>query len=55
MRIVEILGGVYSGLGINSADYFRFLIWVTLGNIVGGSLFVALIKYGHARPDTFNH
>ena len=26
----------------------HFLLWATLGNIVGGSIFVALIKYSHA-------
>ena len=33
------------------ADVGRFLLWATLGNAVGGVVFVAFIKYGHARPE----
>jgi formate/nitrite transporter FocA (FNT family) len=29
----------------------RFLLWATLGNVVVGSVFIALFKYGHARPE----
>jgi formate/nitrite transporter FocA (FNT family) len=29
----------------------RFLIFAVLGNAVGGSVFVAILKYGHARPE----
>ncbi len=46
---VEVLAGVFAGQGIGGADYGKFLLWTTLGNILGGSVFVALIKYGHAR------
>jgi formate/nitrite transporter FocA (FNT family) len=46
---VEVLGGVFIGRGANMADFGKFLIWATLGNIVGGTVFVALIKYGHAH------
>jgi len=45
---VEVLGGVFTGLGTTWADYFRFLIWTTLGNIVGGVAIVAAVKYSHA-------
>jgi formate/nitrite transporter FocA (FNT family) len=45
---VEVLAGVFSGQGIGWGDYGRFLLWTTLGNAVGGPLFVAIIKYGHA-------
>lgn len=44
----EVLAGVFSGHGATLADFFRFLGLTTLGNIVGGSVFVAVIKYGHA-------
>jgi formate/nitrite transporter FocA (FNT family) len=33
------------------SDFGRFLFFVTLGNTAGGAIFVALIKYGHARPE----
>lgn len=45
---VEVLAGVFSGGGVTAADYGRFLLWTTLGNAVGGSFFVALIKYSYA-------
>ncbi len=45
---VEVLAGVFSGQGITAADYGHFLLWTTLGNILGGSFFVALIKYSYA-------
>jgi formate/nitrite transporter FocA (FNT family) len=49
---VEVLAGVFSHQGISGMDFGRFLLWATLGNIAGGSIFVALIKYGHSRPET---
>ncbi|MFL6196638.1 MAG: formate/nitrite transporter family protein [Thermoanaerobaculia bacterium] len=45
----EVLAGVFSGRGATLADFGAFLLWATLGNILGGTLFVALIKYGHIR------
>ena len=47
---VEVLAGAFAGQGVGPADVGRFLLWATLGNVVGGSVFVALLKYGHARP-----
>jgi formate/nitrite transporter FocA (FNT family) len=44
------LSAVFSSQGIGGLDFARFLLWTTLGNAIGGSVFVALIKYGHARP-----
>jgi formate/nitrite transporter FocA (FNT family) len=49
---IEVLGGAFSGQGVGASDVGRFLLWATLGNAAGGSFFVALIKYGHARPET---
>ena len=48
---VEVLAGAFAAQGVGAADVGRFLLWTTLGNAVGGSVFVALIKYGHARPE----
>jgi len=48
---VEVLTGVFSHQGITLSDFGRFLFFVTLGNTAGGAIFVALIKYGHARPE----
>jgi formate/nitrite transporter FocA (FNT family) len=45
----EVLAGVFSGQGATAADFGKFLFWATLGNILGGVFFVALIKFGHIR------
>jgi len=48
---VEVLAAVFAGQGVTLADYGRFLLWTTIGNAVGGTVFVALIKHTHAsRP-----
>jgi formate-nitrite transporter family protein len=48
---VEVLAGAFAGQGISAADFAHFLVHATLGNIVGGVVFVALLKYGQARPE----
>ncbi len=48
---VEVLAGAFAGQGIAPADVGRFLLWATLGNAVGGTVFVGVIKYGLARPE----
>jgi len=48
---VEVLAGVFASRGASLGDFGHFLLWTTLGNIIGGSFFVALLKYTHARPD----
>lgn len=45
---VEVLAGFFAGEGVTAGDYLRFLLWTTLGNALGGSVFVALIKYSYA-------
>lgn len=45
---VEVLAGVFAGGGVTWADFGHFLLWTTLGNAVGGPVFVAVIKFGHA-------
>ncbi len=48
---VEVMAGAFSGQGIGPGDIGRFLLWVTLGNIVGGVVFVAFLKHSLARPE----
>jgi formate/nitrite transporter FocA (FNT family) len=45
---VEVLAGIFAGQGITLLDYGHFILWATLGNAIGGLVFVALVKYGHA-------
>lgn len=49
---VEVFAGAFSGQGVGPSDVGRFLLWATLGNIVGGVVFVAVLKYGLARPES---
>jgi formate/nitrite transporter FocA (FNT family) len=44
---VEVLFGVFVSSEVSTVDYFRFLALSTVGNIVGGGVFVGLLKYGH--------
>jgi formate/nitrite transporter FocA (FNT family) len=44
---VEVLAGVFVGPEVTLRDFARFLVASTLGNAIGGSVFVALLKYGH--------
>lgn len=43
----EVLAGLFSGQSIGLSDYGHFLLWSTVGNAVGGVIFVAVIKYSH--------
>jgi len=44
---VEVLMALFSGAGVTPTDYLRFLVGSTVGNALGGAVFVALLKYGH--------
>lgn len=43
----EVLTAALLGQGVTVAGFLRFLAWTTVGNIVGGSVFVGLLNYGH--------
>jgi formate/nitrite transporter FocA (FNT family) len=45
----EVLAGLFAGQGITLLDFGRFLVLTTFGNALGAFIFVALIKYGHAK------
>lgn len=44
---VEVLFGLFTSTEIGLADYFIFLTMATIGNALGGTIFVGLLKYGH--------
>ncbi|WP_394352043.1 formate/nitrite transporter family protein [Halorussus amylolyticus] len=44
---VEVLFGVFVSPTVSLADYATFLSLATVGNAVGGAVFVGLLKYGH--------
>ncbi|WP_419181132.1 formate/nitrite transporter family protein [Haloarcula litorea] len=44
---VEVFAGLVASSAITVPDYVRFLGLATVGNVVGGTIFVALLKYGY--------
>jgi formate/nitrite transporter FocA (FNT family) len=47
---VEVFADAFAHQGITQGDVGRFLLWATLGNTLGGVVFVAILKSGLARP-----
>lgn len=43
----ELLTAMLLGQGVGLATFGRFLLLVTVGNTVGGAVFVGLLNYGH--------
>ncbi|WP_144900810.1 formate/nitrite transporter family protein [Halobellus captivus] len=43
----EVLSAMFLGQGVAVGEFGHFLLWTTSGNIVGGSVFVGLLNYGH--------
>ncbi len=44
----EVLSGLFAGEPVSLGVFLHFLGWTTLGNALGGAIFVALLKYTHA-------
>ena len=44
----EVLLDVFAGRGITASEFLEFLVLATVGNGIGGVVFVALLKYGHS-------
>lgn len=45
---VEVLSGLLVNV-VSVRFYVAFLVLATVGNVVGGTVFVAVLKYGHVR------
>jgi len=45
----EIFAGMFSGSGITAGNAARVIAMATLGNVFGGVVFVAVIKFGHVK------
>jgi formate/nitrite transporter FocA (FNT family) len=48
---IEVFTALLTDSGVAAGDYFHVQTWSTLGNIIGGVVFVAFIKYSHVRPN----
>ncbi|MFC7166823.1 formate/nitrite transporter family protein [Halospeciosus flavus] len=46
---IEVLAAIFAGANITLVQWARFLAVTTVGNAVGGVVFVSLIKYAHVR------
>ncbi len=51
---VEVLAGVFTSTETTFVDFGYFLLWTTLGNAIGGPVFLALLKHTHARAEEPN-
>ncbi len=47
---IEVFTAAITSNKIGWADYLHVQIWATLGNLVGGVVFVAFVKYSHINP-----
>ena len=50
---IEMFAGLISSEDITIGDYAHFQVWATLGNIIGGTVFVAAVKYGQLGDKSF--
>lgn len=46
---IEVFSGLLTSQSISADDYFKFQGWATLGNALGGVVFVAVLKFSHAK------
>ncbi len=46
---IEVLAGLMTSEKIRLIDYVNFQVWATLGNVLGGTIFVGILKYGQIR------
>jgi len=44
---VEVVAGLLASPAITVGEYLRFLFLATVGNVLGGTVFVSLLKYGY--------
>lgn len=48
---IEVFTGLIATDAITIKDYLHFQFWTTLGNIIGGTVFVAIVKYSHLADE----
>ncbi|MGE0760319.1 MAG: formate/nitrite transporter family protein, partial [Pirellulaceae bacterium] len=47
---VEVLAGVFWSDETTWSEFFHFLLWTTIGNAIGGPVFLAVLKSAHVSP-----
>jgi formate/nitrite transporter FocA (FNT family) len=48
---IEVFAGLLKSPNLDLSDYLKFQVWATAGNAIGGSFFVAILKYSHVRSN----
>jgi formate/nitrite transporter FocA (FNT family) len=51
---VEVLVGMLTSPNIHFTDFLRFMALAVPGNIIGGSIFVAVLKKSHTKEEDFD-
>lgn len=46
---IEVFSGMLVDSSIGFMDYLQFQLFTTIGNVIGGVFFVAVLKYSHSR------
>ena len=47
---IEVFTAVLTSKSVTIGDYFHVQLWATVGNIIGGVVFVAFVKFSHVNP-----
>lgn len=47
---IEVFTAVLTSPSVTIGDYFHVQLWATIGNIIGGVVFVAFVKFSHVNP-----
>lgn len=48
---IEVFTAMITSESIGLQDYLKFQLWATLGNAIGGVVFVSVLKFGHIRSN----
>jgi formate/nitrite transporter FocA (FNT family) len=46
---IEVFAGMLVSDDISLGDYLVFQVWASIGNAIGGAVFVAILKYSHVK------
>jgi formate-nitrite transporter family protein len=46
---IEVFAGLITSSEITLNEYLQFQLWATLGNMIGGVFFVAVVKFSHVK------
>lgn len=52
---IEVLSGWMSSDELPFSDYLKFQFWATVGNAIGGAVFVAILKFSHVKAKFAEH